>query len=268
MLVHALLSYRLLSNAKFGNAHPDQPAHFRQLPSCIISATCNLLKNGHTWLWNLLLFQMFPSFVAPTFACHCQELDFLDGPKQGRSLRPRSRNSKGSTAPAPPEATPAEGAAPRAREAKGAKYGRDGLWAMLHPNSERSSESEAWRNGLPWSAWNCWKFVGWGDGAAMMIWKKCDSDRYVRIVFGDFRLIYVWWLLATNSIQGLFWAPCVHRGRRGFLWLLCLLWCLRLRGSNQELGSKAENQDLGSQIAADPRGCVPITKQVWPDRQT
>lgn len=71
-----------------------------------------------------------------------KELDFLDGPKQGRSLRPRSRNSKGSTAPAPPEATPAEGAAPRAREAEGAKYGRDGLWAMLHPDSERSSESD------------------------------------------------------------------------------------------------------------------------------
>eukprot|EP00435_Cladocopium_sp_Y103_P013016 s2554_g3.t1 len=76
-----------------------------------------------------------------------KDLDFLDGPKPGRSLRPRSLNGKGSAPATPEPATDAtEGAGPRAREAKGAKYGSDGLWAMLrHPDSERSSESDAWR---------------------------------------------------------------------------------------------------------------------------
>ena len=109
--------------------------HFRQLS--LLHEICNLLKNGQ-----LPVFQMF--FMSCYAAFRRQEVDFLDGPKQGRSLRPRSR-TKSSTAPSAPEpeATSSPGEAPK-RGARGAKY--DGLWAMLqHPDSEKSSESAAWR---------------------------------------------------------------------------------------------------------------------------
>ena len=122
------------------------PIDFFQMQS-LPMPTCNLLQ---AWAW-----------------LGAQDLDVLDGPTKGRPLRPgRSLSSKGYTQDTPetpePEA-PAEAKAPKTREAKGAKY-RDGLWAVLqHQDSERSSESEAWRelgatkcHEVP----GCWKFVG------------------------------------------------------------------------------------------------------------
>ena len=83
MLVHAFLSYRLLSNAKSADAHPEQPAHFRQLSSCVRSATCNLLKNGHTWLWNRLLFQMFSIVCCADFRLPLPGTGLFGRPKTG-----------------------------------------------------------------------------------------------------------------------------------------------------------------------------------------